>query len=106
LKVKTFGAFMSVFRTDYSKFVFQLFQSNDIKRQIDENLGATINQITNKVLIHFRFPFPPMKEQEAITKILSDMDDEIQSLESKLQKFSDTKQGMMHELLTGKIRLI
>jgi len=72
---QTFGAFMSVFRTDYSKFVFQLFQSNDIKRQIDENLGATINQITNKVLNSFSIPFPPMKEQEAITKILSDMDD-------------------------------
>jgi type I restriction enzyme S subunit len=103
---QTFGAFMSVFRTEYSKFVFQMFQSNDIKRQIDENLGATINQITNKVLNSFSIPFPSIKEQEAITKILCDMDDEILKLEYKKDKYNGIKQGMMQELLTGKTRLV
>jgi type I restriction enzyme, S subunit len=103
---QTFGAFMSVFRTEYSKFVFQVFQSNDIKRQIDENLGATINQITNKVLNSFSIPFPPIKEQEAITQILCDMDDEIIKLENKRDKYICIKQGMMQELLTGKTRLV
>ena len=37
---ETFGAFMSLYRTEYSKFIFHVFQSNIIKKQIDENMGA------------------------------------------------------------------
>jgi len=45
-------------------------------------------------------------EQTAIAAILSDMDAEIAALEAKLVKAQDLKQGMMQELLTGRIRLI
>ncbi len=45
-------------------------------------------------------------EQTAIAAILSDMDAEIAALETQLAKTRALKQGMMHELLTGKIRLI
>ena len=47
-----------------------------------------------------------IKEQEALASILSDMDKEIKSLEQKLDKTRQIKQGMMQQLLTGKIRLI
>ena len=50
---------------------------------------------------------PPTKaEQTAIAAVLSDMDTEIAALETKLAKAQDIKQGMMQELLTGRIRLI
>ena len=45
-------------------------------------------------------------EQTAIATILSDMDAEIVALETKLSKARQLKQGMMQELLTGRIRLI
>lgn len=48
---------------------------------------------------------PNKKEQTAIATILSDMDEEIQSLEQRLGKTRQIKQGMMQELLTGKTRL-
>lgn len=51
-------------------------------------------------------PMPTIKEQKAIVQILSDMDSEIEALETHLQKTQNLKQGMMQELLTGKIRLI
>lgn len=106
-KGMTFGAFMAVFRTPFSGFVFHQFQSDVLKRQIHEHLGATINQITNKSLNSFRIPFPDDKaEQEAIAAILSDMDAEIAALETKLAKARQLKQGMMQELLTGRIRLV
>ena len=44
-------------------------------------------------------------EQDAIVSILSDMDNEIEALEQKLKKARQIKQGMMQQLLTGKIRL-
>lgn len=45
-------------------------------------------------------------EQEAIATVLSDMDSEIAALEAKLAKARQLKQGMMQELLTGRIRLV
>lgn len=51
--------------------------------------------------------YPPSKdEQSAISKILFDMDAEIEELEKKRDKYKMIKQGMMQELLTGKTRLI
>lgn len=50
--------------------------------------------------------FPPIEEQEAIASVLSDMDAEISALEAELEKTRAVKQGMMQELLTGRIRLI
>jgi type I restriction enzyme S subunit len=49
---------------------------------------------------------PPLNEQTAIATILSDMEREIESLEQKLSKAREIKQGMMQELLTGRIRLV
>ena len=47
-----------------------------------------------------------LEEQTAIASILSDMDSEIEALEQKLDKTRQIKQGMMQQLLTGKIRLV
>lgn len=47
-----------------------------------------------------------IKEQNAIAQILSDMDRELQTLRQKREKYVQVKQGMMQELLTGKVRLV
>jgi type I restriction enzyme S subunit len=103
----TFGAFMAVFRTPSYRFILHQFQSAALKRQINEHLGATINQITNKSLNSFLIPFPQDSgEREAVASVLSEMDEEIGALEAKLGKARQIKQGMMQELLTGRIRLV
>lgn len=103
---QTFGAFMAVFRTPYYSYIFQQFQSNNIQRQINENIGATINQITNKNLNSFRVAFPNKEdERTAISTTLSDTEALIEKLEKLIEKKKNIKQGAMQELLTGKIRL-
>lgn len=47
-----------------------------------------------------------ISEQKRIASIIESMDDEISSLETKKAKYEQVKQGMMQQLLTGKIRLI
>lgn len=49
---------------------------------------------------------PTLEEQCAISKIFSDMDSEIEHLEEKLDKYKAIKQGMMQQLLSGRIRLL
>ena len=68
--------------------------------------GTTVESIEFRWLKEFEISIPPVKEQSAIAAILSDMDTEITALETKLTKARQLKQGMMQELLTGRIRLV
>ncbi len=49
---------------------------------------------------------PAIEEQNAIATILSDMDSELAAIEARRDKARQLKQGMMQELLTGRIRLV
>jgi len=98
-----FGAFMSIYRSEFSVFAFHQFQSYSIQRQINETLGATINQITNRDLAAFQIPLPPTKaEQTAIATALNDADALITQLEKLIAKKQAIKQGAMQELLKPK----
>ena len=102
----TFGAFMTVYRTKHWRFVAHAFQSENIQRQIRDNIGATINQITNKDMKALQLRLPSSDEQTAIATILSDMDTELAALQARRSKTQALKQAMMQELLTGRIRLV
>lgn len=68
--------------------------------------GSTFLEITPTKIKNINIALPSKQEQEAIATILSDMDTELEALETKLEKTKHLKEGMMHELLTGRIRLI
>lgn len=102
----TFGAFMAVFRSEHGKLLHHVFKSGIFKKQINEHLGATINQITNKSLNSFKVPLPPTDEERTeISNTLSDTDAMLAALEQMIAKKRDLKQAAMQQLLTGKTRL-
>lgn len=68
--------------------------------------GSTVFHLYANDIANFEISFPELKEQVAIASVLSDMDIEIEKLESQLTKYQNLKQGMMQSLLTGKIRLL
>lgn len=68
--------------------------------------GDAVVHISSSALAGVQIRVPEMAEQTAIATILSEMDAEIESLESKLAKAREVKQGMTQELLTGRIRLV
>ncbi len=76
------------------------------KERLKQCAGVTATPIISKALFsEFILSFPKSDEQTAIATILSDMDNELQALTQKLDKARALKQGMMQQLLTGKIRL-
>lgn len=76
----------------------------DFESNIVGNGRAKLNA---KTLMDLRVVIPSTTaEQIAIAEVLSDMDAEIETLESKRDKYIAVRQGMMQQLLTGKIRLI
>ncbi len=101
-----FGAFMSIYRTSAHDYIFYQFQSDLIQNQINETMGATINQITNKDLSGFKIPIPIcVKEQKAIANVLSDTDALLTGLEQLITKKQAIKTATMQQLLTGSTRL-
>lgn len=71
----------------------------------DDTQGSTRARTSVSKLRKTAILFPEKDEQIAIADILSEMDMEIATLEEKLAKYRQVKQGMMQQLLTGKIRL-
>ena len=96
---------MCVFRSPLNSYLRYFFQSNDFKRQIDEHLGATINQITNGSLKSFSVALPDEVERMAIVEPLNDADELIAMLNRLIAKKRAIRQGMMQALLAGRTRL-
>ena len=69
-------------------------------------VGTKVSGISKTNIAKLTLPIPSVPEQTAIAAILSDMDTELAALESRLAKARHIKQGMMQELLTGRIRLL
>jgi type I restriction enzyme S subunit len=87
----------------YHYFAWDCFQAFIID---NTQGGAMQNLVGMSVFKATEISTPSLAEQSAIAVVLSDMDTEIESLESKLAKAREIKQGMMQELLTGRIRLV
>ena len=87
------------------KFLFYLLNRNQYFLALDDGLSQT--HILNHHIEKCQIAIPKsLDEQTRIATILSDMDTEIATLETKLSKSQSIKQGMMQQLLTGKIRLV
>lgn len=90
------------------EFLYYLLGSDEVLKQYKSlAAGSSVlnlnKDIVGKVVLYFP---PSISEQTAISNILSDCDSEIAALEEKRDKYKEIKQGMMQQLLTGKIRLI
>lgn len=101
----THGAFMTVFRSKSWKFVFQLFQTSAYQKQVEMDLGATINSINGSQLLKYKFNIPSISEQKKIADCLSCIDDLITLQSQKLEALMVQKNGLMQQLLTGKRRV-
>ena len=83
-------------------YMLHVLKSNMLEKAI----GSTFLEISKKDLAELDIIVPEFTEQKAIAQVLSDIDNEIEQLEKKLAKCQQIKQGMMQELLTGRIRLV
>ncbi len=86
-------------------FLYYLIENS--KGYLLSNAGVTATlMISKKDFSKIRFKIPTdLKEQQAIASFLSDMDTDIQNTITQRDKYKSLKQGMMQQLLTGKIRL-
>lgn len=88
-------------------FFYYLFEWDKFQEKvIDKQGGAMPNLVGMDTIRNIQIPAPTLPEQTAIATVLSDMDAEISALETRRAKTISLKQGMIQELLTGRIRLV
>ncbi|MEQ8324026.1 MAG: restriction endonuclease subunit S [Vicingaceae bacterium] len=89
-----------------SKFLYQLLNSILFKSQIEYiTSGSAQPQLTIKGLNKLTLLIPPLSEQQKIAEILSSVDEKLEVLSTKKVNYQELKQGLMQQLLTGKIRV-
>ncbi|WP_052501498.1 restriction endonuclease subunit S [Thiomicrospira microaerophila] len=89
------------------EFLVQLIRSKHFQEYLADSMDGGIQKFVSLGTLRNMYVVMPSKEEQtAIAQILSDMDSEIQALEQRLNKTRQIKQGMMQQLLTGKIRLV
>jgi type I restriction enzyme S subunit len=99
--------FQSLIANSDTSYEFLYYLVSTLKNILIQNAsGSTFLEISPNKIKQIDVKIPNFKEQIAIANVLSDMDTEIEKLESQFVKYNNLKQGMMQNLLTGKIRLI
>jgi len=93
-----FGAFMTVYRSDFNRYLIHWFDTNDYKKIVETNLGATINSINGSDLKKFIVPFPSLKEQTKIANFLSAIDDKINQVSTQLEQTTQYKKGLLQKM--------
>ena len=91
-----------------SSYLFHVLRSEPVRRWVVNNSQASALTNINASIarsIPVRMP-TDTHEQRAIAEVLSDMDDEIDALVAQREKAELVKQGMMQELLSGRVRLV
>ncbi|MDA0426048.1 restriction endonuclease subunit S [Stutzerimonas frequens] len=92
-----------------ARWLAYLLSSRPYRRLLQDSATGTsgsMKNISKGVLLNLQISYPTIEEQTAIATILSDMDTELTALEARCEKARQLKQGMMQELLTGRIRLV
>ena len=95
--------YSEILKPNNAKYIFYQFCLID---WYSYNEASGVPSLSAKTIENIDIVMSPSNEQTQIAKILTDMDTEITALETKLSKYQKIKQGMMQNLLTGRIRLI
>ena len=104
----TRGVALIALKKDHSSHFYQQYLSSlDSKIRLKNSLnGSALQELPIATLRNFSVAVPVLTEQHAIATVLSDMDGEIAAIEARRAKTQAIKQGMMQQLLTGKVRLL
>lgn len=94
------GAFMTGIRSLNNQFIEAVLNTEKFKREINKNLGATINQITTSQFKKMKFNFPKREEDKQIGILFNYLDDTIQLHENYLQLLYNFRSFLLQKMFS------
>ena len=106
----TFGAFMTVFRSEANRYIYYIFNSPIFNYHIGTFLTTTVNQLTIGNLNNFVIPIPKSEtEQQQIADFLDQkclqIDSVISANEKTIEKLKEYRLSVIYEAVTGKMEI-
>jgi len=92
------GAFMTGIRSSQSTFINALLDTQQFNSEVEKNLGATINQITNGMFRKMQFMFPGIEEEDSIGSYFHHLDNLITLHQRELNKFQNIKKSCLEKM--------
>ena len=89
------GAFMAGMHTEEPEFMNALLSTSLFDNEVNKNLGATINQITNGTFRSMTFKFPSKEEQQVLGSYFLNLDSMLQSTTKKIASLKQMKQACL-----------
>lgn len=98
MKNTVIGAFMTGIRSGQPNFTNALLDSEQFNKEVEKNLGATINQITTGAFRRMSFCFPGTDEQTKIGVYFQSLDKQLSLHQAKVTKLANLKQAMLEKM--------
>lgn len=101
----------TVFKTNSNvddRFLYALLKTEAYRQIFERNTSASVNRrgsLRWNEFSRIKVPLPSVEEQQAIVEVLDTCDQELALLKNKLKLLKKQKQGLMQQLLTGKVRV-
>ena len=93
----TFGAFMMIFRSKYSRFLFEYFKTKSFRDQIKDTQSSVMNQITSKMLAHVVVPLPPLSLQREFVAIADKAESAKANLKKSIAAIDQVMKGLINQ---------
>ena len=88
------------------EYLLHILSTEDTGKRLDSLVtGTTVLRIRPPVFKLMLFPLPPLKEQKVMVQSLKALRHRIEAVETNLSKLQNLKQGLMEDLLTGKVQV-
>lgn len=98
MKNTVIGAFMTGIRPRQSSFINALLDTNLFSKEVEKNLGATINQITTGMFKKMQFLFPKIEEQKCIGLYFDILNELIVHQSEELEKLKNIKKALLEKM--------
>ena len=97
----TYGAFMTIIRSNYAYYLFSYFQQPCFRIQIRGTQTATVNQITQSMLDKIEIPLPPMELQNQFAEFVKKTEESKSTIQTSLDSLTKVYKKIIAENLGG-----
>ena len=104
---RTFGVFMTVFRSKYNNYLQHVFNSMLFKNQCADVVTSTINQLTQRMLYVMKIPWPSATERKEIAEYLDQttgvIDRAIENTTQEIDLIAEYRNRLIADVVTGQL---